>query len=386
MIERRPWYHLKCPVQKYAWGSKSQDSILRKLAAVKHATLQPEDPAAELWMGAHPSAPSIIVPEDVPLNSAIAADPDYMIGNRGTLSFLFKILHAGSPLSIQAHPDKSLAEILHARDPANYPDGNHKPELALCLKGMRALVGFRDFNEIHGELERRLALQPLTNFLEANGSEVERLKHWYAAIMRARPESVETAALALQAQIKTANSVEQCFLDLSRQYGLRDPGIFAPFFLNLMEFAPGEGIFLGPNEPHSYLGGEILECMAASDNVVRAGLTPKFCDVDTLLSMLTYRMGLHKTVLEANGTYAVPVDDFLLKRVSSPMEHSGHPAILIVIKGLVEIRDQVEHSKKSAEGLVEGDVVFLPVKSTVVLQPSAGTEAFLCQTAGTFLP
>ncbi|MBL8019130.1 MAG: mannose-6-phosphate isomerase, class I, partial [Leptospirales bacterium] len=285
MINRRAWYHLSCPVQKYAWGSKAQDSILRKLAAEKHAALKPEDPAAELWMGAHPSAPSVIVPENVALNAAIAADPEYMIGNHGSLSFLFKILHAGSPLSIQAHPDKALARVLHARDPANYPDANHKPELALCIRGMRALVGFRAFAEIHEELKRRIALGRLADISNVAGSEIEQLKHWYSAIMRAKPDAVETAAVAIQENIESANPIEECFLQLTRQYGLRDPGIFAPFFLNLMEFAPGEGIFLGPNEPHSYLGGEILECMAASDNVVRAGLTPKFCDVDTLLSM-----------------------------------------------------------------------------------------------------
>src|SRR6185369_8829118 len=125
------------------------------------------------------------------------------------------------------------------------------------------------------------------------------------------------------------------------KYGKRDPGVFAPFFLNLMEFAPGEAIFLGPNEPHSYLGGEILECMAASDNVVRAGLTPKFCDVETLLAMLTYRTGLPsivRPVKEGSGeNYKVPVEDFKLEKLVGEAKSTGRPGIMIVLSGQVTL-------------------------------------------------
>jgi len=38
----------------------------------------------------------------------------------------------------------------------------------------------------------------------------------------------------------------------------------------------GEAIYLAANEPHAYVSGELVECMATSDNVIRAGLTPKF--------------------------------------------------------------------------------------------------------------
>lgn len=85
-----------------------------------------------------------------------------------------------------------------------------------------------------------------------------------------------------------------------------DNGILMVYFLNYLKLKPSEAIFLGANEPHAYLfGGKMLithfffqifnvnvldcvECMACSDNVVRAGLTPKFIDVDTLCSMLIY--------------------------------------------------------------------------------------------------
>jgi len=70
-----------------------------------------------------------------------------------------------------------------------------------------------------------------------------------------------------------------------------DPGAMAPLFLNYLLIAPGESFFMAANEPHAYVAGEIIECMACSDNVVRCGLTPKFKDVSNLVGLLTYTMG-----------------------------------------------------------------------------------------------
>ncbi len=372
-MTRRSFYLLKCPVQKYHWGSISRDSILRHIAFTAHEAVLEDEPAAELWMGAHPSGPSVVVPEEESLAEVIARDPDYHLGHKGHLSFLFKILHADRPLSIQAHPDRTLAKSLHARDPKNYPDPNHKPELAMCIQDMRALVGFRNEAEIKRELERHAAL------LEICGGIADGLRGWYAKLMRAEGEAVARAAERVRSAI-SREPEEMCFLDLCGIYGERDPGIFAPFFLNYMEFEHGDAIFLGPNEPHSYLGGEILECMAASDNVVRAGLTTKYCDVDTLLSMLHYRTGPHSVIRpiedERGLIYPVPVPDFALHRVDRLIHRSG-PAIVLALKGAMQI---------NGEMLSSGNAVFIPHGAEVSLSPAPGAEIYTCSTSPGYTP
>jgi mannose-6-phosphate isomerase len=362
-------------VQRYKWGSHASDSIIRRLAASGHEVPALEEPVAELWMGAHPSGPSLIIPDLVSLRDAIAADAEYMIGGPGELSFLFKVLHADAPLSIQAHPDRELARKLHTKDPANYPDPNHKPELAVCLKDMRALVGFRAVEEIQAFFARLTPLRDLCAGAEVSGlSGQEFLRTAYARLMKAEPESVARASASLRSTAgKSPEDI--CFLDLSSRYGQQDPGIFAPYFLNLMEFEPGQGIFLGPNEPHSYLGGEILECMASSDNVVRAGLTPKFCDVDTLLSMLTYRTGRHEMVHltpEANPFYEVPVSDFALRRVHDAMSQ-GLPGIALVLSGELHLKDQHRSGR-----FPEGSALFIPAGASVEMRGEG--EIYFCET------
>ncbi len=378
-MSRQPWYLLRCPVQRYKWGSHAADSIIRRLATAGHEVPALEEPAAELWMGAHPSGPSLIIPDLLSLRTAIQADPDYMIGGPGELSFLFKVLHADAPLAIQAHPDRELARTLHAKDPANYPDPNHKPELAVCLKDMRALVGFRAIEEIQAAFERFASLRELCGGAEIAGlSGQDLLRSAYARLMKAEPESAARAAAAVRSAAGNRPE-DKCFLDLTSRYGDRDPGIFAPYFLNLMEFEPGQGIFLGPNEPHSYLGGEILECMASSDNVVRAGLTPKFCDVDTLLSMLTYRTGRHEIVHltpEANPFYEVPVSDFALRRVHDAMSR-GLPGIALVLSGEMHLTDQHRSGRFPA-----GSALFIPAGAAVEMRGEG--EIYFCETGPAF--
>lgn len=179
------------------------------------------------------------------------------------------------------------------------------------------LLAFRAIEEIQAAFERFASLRELCGGAEIAGlSGQDLLRAAYARLMKAEPESAARAAAAVRSAAGSRPE-DKCFLDLTSRYGDRDPGIFAPYF-QPPGIRTGQGIFLGPNEPHSDPAAEILECMASSDNVVRAGLTPKFCDVDTLLSMLTYRTGRHEIVHltpEANPFYEVPVSDFALRLV-----------------------------------------------------------------------
>ena len=152
------FYPLDCAVMDYPWGRSGPDALIHDLSAARGLTPDRAQPAAELWMGAHPKAPAKL-PDGRPLDEAIRENTAHFLGqalaDRGyrSLPFLFKVLDAARPLSIQAHPDRDLAPELHARDPKNYPDDNHKPELAVSLGGMSALIGFREPAEIHAFLK-----------------------------------------------------------------------------------------------------------------------------------------------------------------------------------------------------------------------------------------
>ncbi len=139
-------------VKNYPWGRLGKSSLVAELSLLPDA-ISEVTPYAELWMGSHPSDPSSILPEGPLLLEYIQANPkslgERVLAKYGPqLPFLFKVLSVEKALSIQAHPDKSLAGILHKRDPANYPDDNHKPELALAVSQFEVLCGFRSLEEI----------------------------------------------------------------------------------------------------------------------------------------------------------------------------------------------------------------------------------------------
>ncbi|OQA94318.1 MAG: Mannose-6-phosphate isomerase [Chloroflexi bacterium ADurb.Bin222] len=141
-------FRLHNAIQPYPWGSRGAEAFIPRLLGIPAA---PEQPYAELWIGAHPNAPSRVFLGDEPLSLAtlIAREPVAMLGAAvaqrfdNQLPFLFKVLSAAEPLSIQAHPDKVQAERLHARDPQHYPDANHKPEVAIALDRLTALAGLK---------------------------------------------------------------------------------------------------------------------------------------------------------------------------------------------------------------------------------------------------
>ena len=164
-------YRLRNTIQHYAWGTSGLDAFIPRLLGIAP---EPDTTYAELWLGAHPKAPSQVMVEDageqvlIPLDQWVAQYPAAILGERianrfnGQLPFLTKVLSAGAPLSIQAHPDKSQAERLHALDPEHYADDNHKPEIAVALDGLAALMGFKPSSEIL----RTLQLYPeLADFL-----------------------------------------------------------------------------------------------------------------------------------------------------------------------------------------------------------------------------
>jgi len=296
---------LKPAFMDYAWGIRGLDSRVARYALETGIIdeVDPDTPYAELWIGTHEKGPSCLK------NGALLESE---LGR--PLPFLFKVLSCGKTLSIQAHPDKTLAQKLHESNPAAYGDANHKPEMAIALTPFEAMCGFRRIEEISillkkhpefaacvsneaklaifmcgydNEYEKRVALRLLFNsFMSCPEKESSiQLKK-----MLKRLQNEQTRHMHPHEEPPWERKCARAILRLTEQFP-GDAGAMAPLFLNYLLIAPGEAFFMAPNEPHAYVAGEIIECMACSDNVVRAGLTPKFKDVPNLISMLTYSSG-----------------------------------------------------------------------------------------------
>ncbi len=291
---------LRNPIQTYAWGSRTgiADFLGRPSPA--------DEPQAELWMGAHPKAPSQIEIDGrwISLADAVAGDPQTILGpeivarHGVTLPFLFKILAAGRALSIQAHPDRDQAAAGYRREDdlgiprlapeRNYRDANHKPELIYAVTPFAILRGFRPPAEIF-ELLRALGLPELMPEVgEAlRAGDLERFFNAYMSLDPERLDAVLARALARIDAGAAGDETHRWVAKLERQYPA-DRGILAPLFLHLTVLAPGEAIYTGPGVLHAYLEGVGIELMASSDNVVRGGLTSKHADVPELMRILRF--------------------------------------------------------------------------------------------------
>ena len=290
------------PILNYAWGSRTA------IAELLGRPAPSAEPEAELWIGAHPKAPSRIAEPRGrgTLDRAIQDDPVGLLGSEvcdrfgNELPFLFKVLAAHEPLSIQAHPNQEQARTGWARENAegipldaprrNYRDLNHKPELLCALSPFVALKGFRPADETTRALEpiARPELAAATSRL-AHEQTPAALRALFARLMTLEPEERDPLLkrAAAQAARRAAEPAWRWVkLLLERHPG--DVGALAPLYLNLVTLAPGQAVYLPSGELHAYLEGTALEIMANSDNVLRGGLTPKHVDVQELLATLVF--------------------------------------------------------------------------------------------------
>ncbi|DAA72799.1 TPA_exp: Mannose-6-phosphate isomerase [Trichophyton benhamiae CBS 112371] len=326
-----PLFRLQCGVNSYDWGKVGSESAAARYAAatpIDGFSVEADKPYAELWMGTHPSLPSKDFETQRTLLDLVQTNKALMsteIVSRygGKLPFLFKILSIGKALSIQAHPNKKLAETLHAKDSKNYPDDNHKPEMTIAVTPFEGLCGFRPLaeivhflraveplrdllgNEAAEAFEKTVSGQETTQDEEATQKNKAALREVFTKLMQSSPESIASATQKLISAAQSSpdsfatsssspdtnpanpSELAQLVVRLNGQFP-NDIGLFVLFFLNFIKLEPGEAMFLKADDIHAYISGDIVECMASSDNVVRAGFTPKFKDVSTLTSMLTY--------------------------------------------------------------------------------------------------
>ncbi|WP_371502491.1 mannose-6-phosphate isomerase, class I [Kitasatospora sp. NBC_00374] len=324
-----PFVLLRNPVRAYAWGSTT--AIPALTGSGPSAT-----PQAELWMGAHPSAPSCLDRADGPhpLDRLIADDAEGLLGATTverfgpTLPFLFKILAAERALSLQVHPTGEQARAGFAAEEAagipadaphrTYRDPGHKPELICALGEFEALCGFRPA-EGTARLLDELALPLLAPWAVAlrhrPAEEVlpALLRHILDDV-RLGPADLATVAEALR-RVADGDGpyAEACaaYARTAAQYP-GDPGLVAALLLNHIRLRAGQALYLAAGVPHAYLRGTGVELMANSDNVLRCGLTAKHVDVAGLLAVTVFRTG------EPEILTAAPARDGIEERFPSP--------------------------------------------------------------------
>ncbi|MFI9627224.1 mannose-6-phosphate isomerase, class I [Streptomyces sp. NPDC052042] len=366
-------------VRPYAWGSTTAIPELLGVAPTG-------EPQAELWMGAHPGAPSRLVrtsatgepgPEQS-LNEVIAADPERELGRATVekfgprLPFLLKLLAAGAPLSLQVHPglaqarqgyeDEERRAVPMDAPHRTYKDPNHKPELICALTPFVGLCGFRRPAEAAATMAALGvdSLKPYVDLLGAHPEEAA-LREVLTAILGAEPaKTAETVNEAAAAAQRLGGALAP-YARIAHHFP-GDPGVIAAMLLNYVELQPGEALFLGAGVPHAYLDGLGVEIMANSDNVLRCGLTPKHVDVPELLRVVRFEPtepGVLRPEASPSGEelYETPADEFRLSRfdLSPGAEPVGltrdAPQILLCTAGA---------PKAGAIGLTPGASVFVP--------------------------
>ncbi len=374
---------MKNIVQEYAWGSYT--AIPELLGNVSPA----KTPQAELWMGAHPKAPSMVKCDGnwKSLLELIEKNPHDILGEKvaekfdNRLPYLFKVLAAAKPLSIQAHPSRAQAKRGFERENRvgtpidaynrNYKDDNHKPECICALSLLWALNGFRKISDIVGLMEK-ICPRGLKNELDNLRGEPNSLglKNFFQAMMtmdRDRQKQIIADAITNAQKFIDDDQAYKWMINLHREYPA-DIGVFSPVLLNLICLKPGQAMFLRAGELHAYLDGVGIEIMANSDNVLRGGLTPKHVDVPELLKVLNFEEREVDILIPEESSnyesiYSSSAEEFILSVISvkegiiynSPLDRSVE--ILLCTDGNATVFDSGKNDKIDIAG---GRSVIIP--------------------------
>ena len=368
--------------QSYAWGSSTALQEVLGLPA--------RGVIAEAWLGTHPSAPSRLSGDEAAtLPEAIAADTGHALGADVVarfgprLPYLLKVIAAEHPLSLQVHPALARARTGFAQEEAagiprdapqrNFRDANHKPELVYALTRFEAMCGFRAPRraaELFAGLDTPLARDLHRTLVEQPTPEGIRAVFTRLLDPTTRPGPDEVAALAAAAAARLADGspsprADRTVVLLQREYP-GDPGVATSLLLNPVTLQPGEAMFVPAGGVHAYVHGVAVEIMASSDNVLRAGLTPKHVDVPELLRNVDYvaapPIRIAPEVFHgATRVFYAPVDDFELSvtDVSDADEHplpGRGPRILLVLDGVLTVRGADDGELR----LGRGDAAFVP--------------------------
>jgi len=372
---------LKNIVKEYSWGSYT---AIPKLLGKR---LPYDKPQAELWMGAHFSGSSMVRTDGgwESLFGLIKKYPDEILGKDcakkygGELPFLFKVIAASEPLSIQAHPNRTLAMDGFKRENRlgipldsfrrNYKDQNHKPECVCALTGFEALCGFRNVSETVLLLKKacpvtlKKQIYQLKNNMDSSG-----LKSFFTSVMTInsdRKKSVVSEAFQNAGIFADENPAFKWVSVIAGKYP-SDISALAPLFLNYVYLEPGQAMFLQTGQLHSYLEGVALELMTGSDNVIRGGLTPKQVDVQELLKIVKFKKIKSGIILpEKNrneSIYRTPAGEFVLSAINvangETYTSSENRSVEIIL--CIEGRAVIAGSEDDIFNMAKGKSVIIP--------------------------
>ncbi|EDV91378.1 GH17406 [Drosophila grimshawi] len=331
-------------VKPYEWGKVGISSAVAQMAMANDPdfVLNENETYAEMWMGTHFCGVSIVKETGETLDRVLKKD----------LPYLFKVLSINKALSIQVHPNKCEAERLHKERPEIYKDDNHKPELAIALTPFVALVGFQPVEDIIDYIDE---FQPLSKLIGK--------------------EAVDALHQTRNAEELKRNELLDVFNTISADFP-GDVGVLSLFFMNLVRLRPGQAIYLGANEIHAYLSGDCVECMACSDNVIRAGLTPKYKDVNQLISSVIFegksaqcKVFMPYRIDDTVQVFVPPVDDFAVIHVSIKyivdtykLQIQPFGSILLTLTGVRNLKLNTKEGRKQIT-LTRGSIVYIPVEA-----------------------
>jgi mannose-6-phosphate isomerase len=352
-------YVMTGSIKHYAWGGTH---YIPKLLS----THNPESkPFAEYWLGTHPGGQSRIWLSETAstgLVDLIRSEPRRYLGKNvvdlfGELPFLLKVLDVKGMLSIQVHPNKEEAKKGFDRENEagipldapnrNYKDANHKPEVMVALSDFWLLHGFNP--RLAEILENHEVLGPLLPLLESKG-----LQGLYKYVMELpqagvddmlRPLAEKIVPLYEDNQLSKSSPdfwAAKVMSESKPSFENLDRGIFSIYFFNILHLNQGEAIYQGAGVPHAYLEGQNIELMSNSDNVLRAGLTPKHMDIPELMKHTQFEF-IHPEIMRGDIlgkliNYNCPIPDFQLHALTlqageSFSDHSRGPEIWIMLKG-----------------------------------------------------
>lgn len=356
----------------------------------------------QIWMGTHQNGPAHLFSEtSKPLLSLISSNPKHYLGDAllkkwpdtTHVPYLFKILSIEKALPLQVHPDRALAEELAKQDPETYVDPNHKPEIAVCIGepldggswgegiaftgfvGFQPLDSIREYIRTVPELREAIGDENAVDAFVSNPSK-DMLKKLYASLLRRPQDAVTPLVHTLVDRLSKTRSGTSLSPEVSRlvhklheQYP-GDVGVFSPFFLNFLKLKRGEAVYIGADEVHAYLEGDIIECMAVSDNVMNAAFappdarqTPEFVRALTFTARDadTWRLP-HETYKKSGEgktqVYAPPLEEFVVlgtklrKGEKETLGAVSGPTIGIVTSGKMKVAVKGEMLTLDAGGIV----------------------------------
>lgn len=346
-------------IQPYPWGSTT--------ALPEFLGREPDGkPQAELWLGAHDSAPSRLGNRG--LDEVIADDPAGVVGAASVaqygarLPYLLKVLAAGQPLSLQVHPTRTQAQQGYAAQekagiPRDAPDRTYKddwpkPEAMVALEDMEVLCGFRRPAETYALFER-LGVETALELVQSlrDGQEGD-LAEVFAGLLRLSDAELDVVDEVADAARGVTSDDElglfaRTAVELAERHP-RDPGVLAALLMNRMAYARNQAIFLPAGNLHACLHGLGVEIQADSDNVVRGGLTSKHVDIDELLKLLDFSSGRPQVLTgeeQSPGvfSYSTPAPEFRLFRLECAAGGTALPAegfgrVVLCVAGSVTLR------------------------------------------------